>query len=189
MSKEYFQYIILHGCPPSEEMVTPKEKRWMNWLADKLNEVGLTAVAPEMPTSWKPKYEAWKKEFEQYPVSRKSVLIGHSCGAAFMVRWLMETGIRVKKLILVAPAKVPESAEDKRQDLYNFDLPTDVPPIADEIVLFTSNDLPHHLQSLALYTKALNPRVIKVENKVHFLFFQMGTNEFPELLDEALAVI
>jgi uncharacterized protein len=187
MSANTPQYIILHGCPPTEAMVTPKEKRWMNWLADKLNEKGLSAIAPDLPTSWKPKYLEWKKEFEKYPVNAESILIGHSCGAAFLVRWLLETGVVVKKLILVAPAKVPETPDDTRRDLYHFDLPDTVPHIAGEVVLFTSNDFPHHLKSLELYTKALSPRVIKLENKGHFLFFQMGTNEFPELLEEALA--
>lgn len=188
MSVEIPQYIILHGCPPTEELVTPKEKRWMNWLADELNKRNLLAITPELPVSWEPKYSEWKKEFEKYSVNEETVLIGHSCGAAFLVRWLLETGKVVKKLILVAPAKVPESEQDTRKDLYNFDLPGEVPHIADEVVLFTSNDLPHHLQSLALYTKALNPRIIYTEGKVHFLFFQMGTNEFPELLEECIAV-
>ncbi|MBP9699834.1 hypothetical protein KBD71_00970 [Candidatus Woesebacteria bacterium] len=101
----------------------------------------------------------------------------------------METKVVVRKLILVAPAKVPETADDSRQDLYDFELPEEIPHIAEEIVLFTSNDFPHHLQSLDLYKKALNPRIIELDNKGHFLFFQTKTNEFPELLEEALRSI
>lgn len=107
--------------------------------------------------------------------------------AAFFVRWLLETKKAVKKLILVAPAKVPETDDDPRKDLYDFDLPSEVPHIADEVVLFTSNDFPHHLKSLALYTQALNPRVIQLKNKGYCLFFQMGTNEVLEVLEEVLA--
>ena len=120
-------------------------------------------------------------------MTENTVLVGHSCGAAFFVRWLLETQQRVKKLILVAPAKIPETEDDTRKDLYNFELPSEVPHIADEVVLFTSNDFPHHLQSVVLYTKALAPTVIKLENKGHFLFFQTKTNAFPELLEEVLA--
>lgn len=61
-----------------------------------------------------------------------------------------------------------------------------VPHIADDVILFTSNDYPHHLQSLKLYEKALNPRVVELANMQHFLFFQMKTNEFPELLNEII---
>lgn len=45
-------------------------------------------------------------------------------------------------------------------------------------------DFPHHLKSLEMYKQSLKPRVIKLENKFHFLYFQMKTNEFPELLEE-----
>jgi len=181
---KYDNVIILHGCPPNEQTVTPKNNRWMNWLAEKLNEKGFKAVTPDLPTSWEPKYKDWKKEFEKYSVTHDTLLVGHSCGAAFLVRWLLETKKKVKKLILVAPAKVPETENDTRKDLYNFELPSDGSHIADEIVVFTSNDFPHHLKSLEMYKKALNPRIVKLENKFHFLFFQTKTNEFPELLNE-----
>ena len=98
-----------------------------------------------------------------------------------MVRWLLETNSTVKKLILVSPAKVPEGDTDTRKDLYNFQLPQNASHIADEIVVFTSNDLPHHLKSLEMYKLSLKPRLIELKNKFHFL-----TNEFPELLDEIL---
>lgn len=176
--------IIIHGCPPNEQSVLPKSKKWMNWLERKLTEKGYCAIAPDFPTSWNPKYTEWKKVFEKYTVTKNTLLVGHSCGGAFLVRWLLETGSNVKKLILIAPAKVPETENDPRRDLYDFELPLDSSKIADEIVMFTSNDLPHNLKSLKLYKKALRPRIIKMENKVHFLYFQMHTNEFPELLEE-----
>lgn len=182
----YDGIIILHGCPPNEQSVLPKEKKWMNWLVGKLKEKGFDAIAPDFPTSWNPKYSEWKKVFEMYSVTENTLLVGHSCGGAFLVRWLLETGKHVKKLILVAPAKVPETENDTRKDLYNFDLPKDASYIAGEIVIFTSNDLPHNLKSLELYKKALRPRLVTLENKVHFLYFQMHTNEFPELLVEVI---
>ena len=115
------------------------------------------------------------------------MLIGHSCGGAFLVRWLLETNKKVKKLILVSPAKVPEGVNDPRKDLYQFELPKDASQIANKIVIFTSNDFPHHLKSLKMYKLSLKPKVIKLENKFHFLYFQTKTNEFPELLEEALS--
>jgi len=184
MKVAYDNIIIIHGCPPNEQTVTPKGNRWMNWLERKLKEKGFNAVAPDFPTSWNPKYVEWKKVFKQYPVTKNTLLVGHSCGAAFLVRWLLETQKKVKKLILVAPAKVPETESDTRKDLYDFQLPPDATHIADEIVVFTSNDFPHHLKSLEMYKISLKPHVIKLENKFHFLYFQMKTNEFPELLYE-----
>lgn len=179
--------IILHGCPMSEETVLPKNKRWMNWLEGKLKERGYNAVAPDLPTPWAPKYQEWKKTIEQYPVTENTMIIAHSCSCAFIVQWLLETKKKVKKLILVAPAKIPEKADDKRNVLYDFDLPENASHIADERVIFISNDFPHHLKSFEMYKESLKPRVIRLENKVHFLFIWTKTNEFPELLQEVLS--
>ena len=186
MNNNFDKVIILHGCPPTEQMITPKNNRWMNWLEKKLKEKGFDAIAPDLPTSWNPKYIEWKKIFEKYRITKNTMLVGHSCGAAFLVRWLLESNNKVKKIILVAPAKVPEGDSDARKDLYDFNLPPDASHIANEIVIFTSNDFPHHLRSLEMYKKSLKPRVVKLENKFHFLFFQMKTNEFPELLKEII---
>jgi len=84
----------------------------------------------------------------------------------------MENKKRVKELILVAPAKVPEGETDPRRDLYDFELPKDASRIAEEIVIFSSNDFPHHLKSLELYKQAFHPKVITLENKFIFSFFQ-----------------
>lgn len=183
---DFDQCIILHGCPPNETTVTPLSNRWMNWVAGRLTEQGYRATTPDMPAPWSPSYAAWKKVMDTFPVSEKSILVGHSCGAAFLVRWLLDTGRHVAKLILVAPAKIPETPDDKRGVLYEFDLPDDASGIAEERVIFTSNDFDRHLKSLEMYRDSLKARVIKLENKGHFLFFQTKTNEFPELLDEIL---
>src|SRR3989344_5007057 len=181
---KFDKVIILHGCPPNEQTVTPISNRWMNWLEAELNKKGYNAIAPDFPKSWNPKYSEWRKGFEKYPVTKKTLLIGHSCGGTFLVRWLLEENKKVKKLILVAPAKGPESDTDTRNDLYDSDLPSNASHIADEIVIFTSNDFPHHLKSLEMYKKSLKPRIIQLENKFHFLYFQMKTNKFPELFEE-----
>lgn len=187
MSLETSRYLIFHGCPPTEAMVSPLENRWMNWIANELKKRGLDAEAPQLPTPWMPKYAEWRAKFEELQLDRNTVVAAHSCSAAAIVRYLLEKGLVLKKLILVAPAKVPETDDDPRQDLYHFDLPTEVPHLAEELVLFTSNDFPHHLESRELYIQALVPSVIELENKGHFLFYQMGNSpEFQELLQEIL---
>jgi predicted alpha/beta hydrolase family esterase len=138
-----------------------------------------------MPVPWIPNYEEWKKTIESYPITENSLLVGHSCGAAFLVRWLLETNRKVKKLILVAPAYVPEKI-DNRKSLYDFEIPPDGSRIADEIVIFISNDREHIMKSFELYKASLKARIVNLENKGHFLIFTMGTNEFPELLEEIL---
>jgi predicted alpha/beta hydrolase family esterase len=177
---------ILHGCFLDEGSVPPQDQMWEHWVTSELVARGYDAVALKMPTPWIPIYTEWKKAFEKYPLSADSVLVGHSCGCAFLVRYLSETKQTVKKLILVAPAKIAADGDATRDDLYGFDLPDDGSGIASEIVIFTSNDRPRHLAALKLYADALHPRILTLENKGHFLYNYMKTNAFPELLNEIL---
>src|SRR3989344_454757 len=115
--------IIIHGCPGSEaEFMTPEKrtyyKHWIQWVKNQLNLKGIKTEAPLMPSPWKPEYENFKKEFEKYPVSEKTILIGHSCGCAFLVRWLGESKRKINKLILVAPWKVPDESDRNRKEFY-----------------------------------------------------------------------
>jgi len=102
---------VVHGCPSrAEGEQTPEErtydKHWMPWLKKELTTRGIDVEMPLMPEPWAPDYEGFKKEFEKQSVSEDSVLVGHSCGCAFLVRWLGESKQKVKRLILVAPWKV-----------------------------------------------------------------------------------
>ncbi|MBI2442610.1 MAG: class I tRNA ligase family protein, partial [Candidatus Levybacteria bacterium] len=178
--------IIVHGCPQSEADLIPKENRWMNWLEKELVARGGKAVALEMPKPWEPKYSEWKKALEKQNITKDTILIGHSCGAAFLIRWLLETKRKVKKLILVAPAKLPDPNGDKRIELYNFELPKKVAKVANETAIFISNDDQRHLDSARLYANALGARIVELKDKKHFVYRQTGFYEFPELLEEVL---
>ncbi|MBI2029361.1 alpha/beta hydrolase [Candidatus Gottesmanbacteria bacterium] len=125
MNKNKFDIcLIIHGCPASADRIIPKKDRWMNWLETELKILGYKAYALDMPTPWNPIYSKWKSEFEKYPITENSVLVGHSCGAAFLVRYLLESGKKVKKLVLVAPVKIPETENDTRKGLYEFSFKT-----------------------------------------------------------------
>lgn len=175
-------YIVLHGCPPNQNEMIPPEKRWMTWIANQLTTKGFNAVSPTLPHSWNPKYKDWKIFLSRYSLSEETTFIGHSCSCAFLVRWLLESKIKAKKLVLVAPAKISK----RKLDIYDFDLPKDGSHIADETVIYISNDEDKVLKSVDLYQKSLKARIIKLENKGHFHIYSMGRVEFPELLKELL---
>ena len=103
--------IIIHGCPADvEKAMNPEtrtyDKHWIPWIKNELMAHGINTKTPLMPTPWAPTYENFKKEFEKYPVSSETVLVGTSCGCSFLVRWLGETKQNISKLILVAPWKI-----------------------------------------------------------------------------------
>jgi predicted alpha/beta hydrolase family esterase len=180
--------IIIHGSPRDKTFWTPigDPKRWQTWLKHELETRGIKTFVPSMPTPWQPTYKKWKVEFEKFPLNENSILVGHSAGGAFLVRWLGENKQIVKKLILVSPGKkignYPNAIHNK--DLYDFKVNPLVKYAAKEIVIFTSPEEPAHRQeNIALYRKILSAKVISLPGRGHYVYKDLGTNEFPELLD------
>jgi predicted alpha/beta hydrolase family esterase len=98
--------IIVHGGPgnwlPSDNH-NFGDWGWRRWVRKELSKKGISAETPQMPDPWNPVYENYKKE-QKLPVNENSVLVGHSRGCAFLVRWLGDSKKKIKKLILVAPS-------------------------------------------------------------------------------------
>ena len=185
--------IIIHGIPDNEEKEkNPKtrtyDKHWIPWLCRELIKKDIESFVPLMPEPWDPDYKSWCKKFEEVEVGENSVLIGHSGGCAFLVRWLGEHKTRVKKLILVAPWKIPsEEFSDGENDLYDFDIDREIKDLVDEVIIFTSNDEEEDgKKSAQIYTDELNGKLIELKDHGHYCLDDMHTEEFPELLDSVL---
>ena len=182
--------IIIHGSPSKKENDPEKrtyDKHWIPWLKRELEKKGIKTYTPLMPIPWNPKYDEWKKEFEKLSVNENSVLIGHSSGGGFLVRWLGETGKKIKKLILVAPGIIHSGEWKKLNDLLKFKINNKVRENIKDIVIFVSNDDSYGIKkSVDIFSKSLNINPIKLKNKGHFTLGDMGTEKFPELLNEIL---
>ncbi len=189
---EFSNCIIVHGSPKDEASWRPPtdKNKWMSWIKEELEKVGIKTYTPSMPTPWLPLYKAWKEEFEKTPINKNSILIGHSAGGAFLVRWLSETGQKIKKMILVAPGKILHGApteHSRNKELYDFEINPTIKKQVQEIVVITSdNDKPWRIESANLYKKKLSAKLIIIPGKAHFTYKEMGTRELPELLEEIL---
>ena len=184
--------IIIHGCPSSSQALIDMSERtyykhWIPWTRDQLITKGLPTEVPLMPEPWVPEYEKFKQEFEKYEVKEDTILIGHSCGCAFLVQWLGDTKRKIKKLILVAPWKIPKAYNPVKEKFYGFEIDETIPSRVGEIVMFTSdNEHPGGPESFEMYRKALGGKAIVLPGRGHYILEDMGTNEFPELLKEVL---
>lgn len=176
--------IIVRGCGAKED----KDLRhWIFWLKEALDANGVSTAVPEMPNPWEPEYEAFKKEFEKYSVDESTVLVGHSCGCAFLVRWLGETRQSIAKLILVAPWKIPDEEDEGRKAFYNYPIDEAIKTRVKEIVMFTSdNEEEDGKKSLRIFHDALGGEIVDLKNHGHYCIGDMGTEEFPEVLDVIL---
>ncbi len=183
--------IVIHGCPPKDrrkekDYTSPDKSHWIPWIKSKLEKNEIKTFVPKMPVPWKPDYNKFKKEFEKYEVNKNTILIGHSCGGTFLVRWLGETKKKIKKLILIAPTKILKEKDKYLEKLYDFNIDKNIRNLTDEIIIFISNDREERVKSAELFKEELNGKLIRLENKGHFCIWDMKTEEFPELLKEIL---
>ncbi len=191
--------IIVHGCPSSEEkamnpIMRTYDKHWIPWLKKNLEEKNLNVEVPLMLEPWRPDYEKFKEVFDNLEINEDSVLIGHSCGCAFLVRWLGDTKKKIKKLILVAPWKIAdkEKFEDEelmesRKKFYNYEIKGDIKNNIKEIIIFTSDDEEEDgKKSAKIFHDSLGGKIIELKAHGHYCLGDMGTEEFPELLNEIL---
>ncbi|MBU2523192.1 MAG: alpha/beta hydrolase [Nanoarchaeota archaeon] len=184
--------IIIHGCPSDEEKaMDPKtrtyDKHWIQWIKKELIARGIKTETPLMPSPWEPNYEKFKKEFEKYNVDEDTILIGHSCGCAFLSRWLGETKKKIKKLILVAPWKIPDKNDKIQKEFYDYPIDESIKSRVKWIVMFASdNEEEDGKKSLKIFHRALDGKIIELKGRGHYTLEDMGTEEFPELLKEAI---
>ena len=182
--------LIIHGCPSDVEKAldpsrTTYDKHWIPWIKRSLSSKGIKTDTPLMPEPWYPNYDRFKTEFEKYTVNENTILIGHSCACAFLVRWLGETKQKIKKLILVAPWKIPEEYDQDRKAFYEYTIDNSVKSRIDEIVMFTADDEEEDgKKSVKIFHDALGGKIIELKGRGHYTLGDMETEEFPELLKE-----
>ena len=186
--------IIIHGCPSNVEKARDStrrtyDKHWIPWIKRELIKRNISVETPLMPTPWEPKYSEWKDILDNLNVNEESVLIGHSCGGAFLVRWLGETKKRIEKLVLVSPGKSGRETRKALSNLYGNRVYRDIGRyVKEQIVIFTADDdMEYHIRNAYEYEKELPAKVIHFrEGYGHFTLEDMGTEKFPELLKEVL---
>lgn len=90
---------ILHGLGGS-----PAEN-WFPWLHSELETAGHTVHTPTFPNADRPILEEWIQEFERYEdkMNEGTVLVGHSLGGTFAMRYLERAHVPVQATFLVAP--------------------------------------------------------------------------------------
>ena len=116
-----------------------------------------------MPSPQEPNYEKFKGEFEKYKITEDTILIGHSCGCAFLVRWLGETKQKIAKLILVAPWKIPKKGDKAREAFYIYLIDETIKNRVQKIVMFTADDEEDDgKKSLEIYQQALSGKIIEL---------------------------
>ncbi len=184
--------IILHGMPSKEEYFSTEShaqsnKHWLAWVQGELVIHGIVAQTPEMPKPYEPVYEDWKNTFEQFPINEDTLLIGHSCGAGFLVRYLSENKIKVGKVVLVAPwIDIDHELPTGFFEGYEID-PDLVTRTAGLAIFYSSDDDEEILKTVEQLKLILKGAEVRgFSDRGHFTLDDMKTEKFPELLEEVL---
>ncbi len=188
--------IILHGKPSKEEYFDPSlpnesNRNWLPWLQKQLILRNIKADTPEVPSAFDPKWDVWCKEVERYQIGPETILIGHSCGGGFWIKYLsLHPKLRVGKVILVAPWIDPDG--DETNGFFdNFTIDNKIAERTKGLVIFHSdNDMGNVHKSVAILKESLeNVQYREFHKYGHFCYEDMGTDEFPELAEEAARVV
>lgn len=89
--------IIVHGAygHPFEN--------WFNWMKTELESLGIECFVPQLPTPNGQELKNWLQLFNftvSLMITPDTILIGHSLGAAFLLRWLEQANQSVSTTIL-----------------------------------------------------------------------------------------
>lgn len=181
--------ILIPGTCDKEEYYDPQYPtasnfHWFPWLTKQLVIRDIPTVTVEMPHSYIPDYYVWVREFECFEITPKTILVGHSCGGGFIVRYLSENpDIQVGKVVLVAPWMDPN--DTKQNNFFDFTINPEITKQTTGITMFHStDDMDGVVKSVATLRENLQKvEYVEFEGKGHFCLGDLGTEEFPELLD------
>jgi predicted alpha/beta hydrolase family esterase len=187
--------ILVPGRPDKAEYYDPRypsnsNNHWFPWITKQLQINDVFTVAIEPPLPWQPRYDIWKKELERFEITPETVLVGHSCGGGFLIRWLSENANKqVNRVVLVAPWLNPENnPRSDTADFFDFTIDPHLSKRTAGITIFNSdNDKPTIHKSVQIICDAIQKaKYVEFHNYGHFCLKDMKTVEFPELLNEIL---
>ncbi len=185
--------IIIHGYNDKTEYEdtsrpAPSNDHWIPWLQRQLLLRGIETQTPEMPGFYEPNYEKWKEMIERFSPDEDTIIVGHSCGGGFIVRWLSENKQKIGKVVLVAPWLDPTKVIDS--EFFNFEIDQNISDRTSGLtVMYSDDDHPEILKSIEiLKSKLKNVEFQEFHGKGHFTLSCLKTDKFPELLEEILRV-
>jgi predicted alpha/beta hydrolase family esterase len=185
--------IIVHGAPEKENYYDPKKPsesnaHWLPWLQKELILRDIAAQTPEIPLSYEPKWELWCREAERYDMTPDTILVGHSCGGGFWLKYLSQhPDKQVGKVVLVAPWLDPD--ETLEEDFFAGDFDSGVVARTQGITVFVSDDDSESVHKSLERIKREIPdiRVRPFHGLGHFTYENLHGVEFPDLRDEILS--
>lgn len=184
MVRKVNNYFIIHGSYGNPY------KNWIPWLKKQLSKRKLNCVVPSFPTPYKQEYESWSKILKAYfevgYITPNTTFITHSLGGIFIIKFLLENKIKIKKLITVAGFN--NLTFDDDINLYNSFYIEDknlskIKDYCEEIIsIYSDNDPYVSTEAAKNFATQLSSTEILLKNAGHFNE-KYGYTEFKDLLE------
>jgi predicted alpha/beta hydrolase family esterase len=191
------QVILIHGLPSKEEVTgdvwpSPSNSHWFPWIQKQLTRRDILCQSLEMPKSYNPIYSEHKRVLDQMEISDETILVGHSCGGGFLIKYLSENkNLKPKKVVLVAPWVDPERfliELNPDSDYFNFEIDKSLTDRTDLYCMYSTDDEESIINSVSKIKEELPDIKMKIfTNKKHFTEKSLNSKEFPELLELILS--
>jgi predicted alpha/beta hydrolase family esterase len=161
---------------------------WIPWLQAQLLKADIPTATPEVPWSFDRNWKVWQKEVERYDIGPETILIGHSTGAGFFIKYLnINKNLKVGKVVLVAPWLDPDR-EHTKNFFDDFEIDPEFPSRTGGVTIFNSDNDQDSVQKTVKIVRnsVKNIKYVEFHNYGHFIYEDMKTLKFPELLEEAV---
>lgn len=181
-------YFINHGFMGSNI------ENWFPWFKNQIDSEMRKCIIPQYPIDEEHHfYNDWKSVLNIYKtfnmIKDDTIIIGHSTGSIFSVKYILESKVKVDKLILISGFNNYLSPD--KDDFHNKVNPTyyisdeelkEVKQYANEIICIYGNDDPYIPQNvLHNFSVLLDAKEIVINNGGH-LNEQSGYTTFDEIL-------
>lgn len=174
--------VIVHGWGGNSQ------GNWFPWLANELRKKSFEVTVPDFPDSYYPDLSTWLDFFKNtVKVDNNTILIGHSLGVAFILRFLEQLeDKKIKAAYLVAGFDKSlgiEEIENFVNKPFDFEK---IKTVCNSFTVINSDDdpyIPLHIgKELA---ENLDTKLI-IENNGNHLQNPSGLFSYPELLEKIL---
>ncbi|HOX97313.1 MAG TPA: class I tRNA ligase family protein, partial [bacterium] len=198
-AKAKHTFVIVHG------FTGHSQENWFPWFKQEMEKMGAKVIVPDMPNTNSPTLEEWvkylgliKDQFEG-----ELTLIGHSLGAPAVCKFIEKNDVKLKRLVLIAPAargylnlQGLQAAGFEKKDLkvvddffqHGFEW-NKIKNKSDDSLIYISEDDPYIQTSVVDYYKELQARIKIFPNKGHFSSSKGEIYELPELINEFYEMI
>lgn len=184
---------MIHGLPDKEEVLanvlpSPSNSHWFPWVQKQLTMRDMLCQTLEMPRSYDPIYQQHERVLNQMEISNETILVGHSCGGGFLLRYFSEhKELDPKRIILVAPWLDLEGylkELDPQSDYFNFSIDRNLANKTELVCMYSTDDDKGIIDSVNMIEQEIpDTKMIMFNDKGHFTESSLKSKEFPELLD------